>query len=295
MQGAGVDGGPGPAGGAAARDDAHLDARLRQIVPLFASLAKSPNRAELQSELQRYIGGAANLPDKYQRTRPAGHEHLIVNNPTKAVLLAAWRAFVEPDAQGACAFDARSVYTPDEMVVRTGRMVAAAPGPRAAPARVDARSIQCGSGVVLLDAWVDQAMAQRVGLKLERWRRVNAPDVRARAQEVRAQQREEDASAVGCERDDFRADVRALLDGAVACLFVRRNCCELFHCMPAQVVDALPGDMDHFGLLVSDAACAADCDKACRQHAEALAAEVLHSRRVRIATRPLGLGALCVC
>ena len=68
--------GPQQSGAAAAGDVAALIRRLRQIVPLFAASSKQPNRAELQTELQRHRGGAANLPAMYQRKRPPGHEHL---------------------------------------------------------------------------------------------------------------------------------------------------------------------------------------------------------------------------
>ena len=68
--------GPQQSGAAAAGDVAALIRRLRQIVPLFAASSKQPSKAELQSELQRHRGGAANLPAMYQRKRPPGHEHL---------------------------------------------------------------------------------------------------------------------------------------------------------------------------------------------------------------------------
>jgi hypothetical protein len=91
-----IDGPSGEDGYAGA--DAALLARLRLIVPLFAALAKPPNRAELQSALQSlqcHRGGAACLPATYMRKQPAGHEHLIVSNPSRGVLLEArqsWRS-----------------------------------------------------------------------------------------------------------------------------------------------------------------------------------------------------------
>jgi hypothetical protein len=91
----------GPSGG---DGDAGLDAafaQLRQIVPLFAAMANPPNRAKMQTALQHHRGGAACLPAKYRRKHLAGHEYLIVSNPSRGALLAAWSQFVAPGRGGA--------------------------------------------------------------------------------------------------------------------------------------------------------------------------------------------------
>ena len=52
--------------------------------------------------------------------------------------------------------------------------------------------------------------------------------------------------------------------------------------MPEQIVDALPDQMGHFGLLDGDVACAANCDGVCRQKVVTFAASALQARRVYI-------------
>jgi hypothetical protein len=110
-------------------------------------------------------------------------------------------------------------------------------GPRKVPAAVDTGSIQCGVGrqAVAVDRTCDGAARSTAA---------GAMEARERARSVGKTQRTTRSAAGGgfqaCDRDDLRADVKALLEAAVGSLFTRHNCCELFHCVPEQIVDAQP-------------------------------------------------------
>ena len=86
----------------------------------------------------------------------------------------------------------------------------------------------------------------------------------------------------------FRADVELLLQKAVDMLFCKHPVPQLWNCTPSMLVDALPEEFEHFGLLGAHATrCGEDCGaggaaRSCLQPALDLAGERLHRRRVEI-------------
>jgi len=90
-------------------EDALL-ARLRDAVPGFCELAgQKLTNPVLRSELERHVGGASHLPPQFRRKR-VGQEHRITGQPSRAVLFAAWDAFISVPGNGPNKFDPSSVY-----------------------------------------------------------------------------------------------------------------------------------------------------------------------------------------
>jgi len=91
-------------------DDAALLERLRGVVPGFGVLpGQRLTNCLLRSELERHVGGASHLPPQFRRKR-GGQEHRITGQPSRAVLLAAWGAFICVPGNCPTEFDPSSVY-----------------------------------------------------------------------------------------------------------------------------------------------------------------------------------------
>jgi hypothetical protein len=91
-------------------DDAALLERLRGVFPGFGVLpGQRLTNGLLRSELERHVGGASHLPPQFRRKR-GGQEHRITGQPSRAVLLAAWDAFISVPGNGPNKFDPSSVY-----------------------------------------------------------------------------------------------------------------------------------------------------------------------------------------
>ena len=267
-------------------EDARVE-RLRGLVKGFGALpGQRLTNALLRSELQRHVGGVAHLPPEFRRKR-ADQQHFITGQPKREVLLAAWEAFINVPDGGADKFDPDSVYADWQLQgANRGR-----PAASAAAALADADSVhESGRGApahigqTSMEPWMQGVWVNLVDLKLARWKRHNAPSVLLMLRHQRTV-----AGAHLSTSAQFRDDVAQLMQSAVSLLFARHNRNELFNCMPAQIVAAMPDEFAHFGLLETDHECDNTCGHdgampTCRAVALEWARGALHSRRMAVLT-----------
>jgi len=269
-------------------DDEALLERLRGAVRGFGALpGQRLTNGLLRSELERHVGGASHLPPQFRRKR-GGQEHRITGQPSRAVLLAAWDAFISVPGNGANKFDPSSVYADWSLQgADRGRPAAAsatggAGGAVVASAPDAADGALAPSGQPSMEPWMKGLWVNLVDVKLARWKLLNAPSVL----ELLRHQREVAARDMSVPAK-FREDVTHLMQAAVSILFVRRNRDELFNCMPAQIVAAMPDEFRHYGLLDGDHECGEACGRdganpACHAVAREWARGAIHSRRMAV-------------
>jgi len=160
-------------GGASAHvvNDEETIRRLCEGVKFFHN-ARSIGRADLQEVLQRHHGGTKHLTTQYHRKRTPGWEHLIVNNPPRQVLLAAWAGFL--DAGGG---DESELYTEDELIIPKGGGNHSVAGSSVSSTVGQVEELESGDVGGVIDPYMQSEWVGFTTLRLEKWRGARAKDV----------------------------------------------------------------------------------------------------------------------